>query len=74
MKMFTEFLREHSTKMINFKMIKKNKKEIINKRVTEFIWKCKNLLYLFKKLENKYFRDKKYCKNIVREHCHYTEK
>ena len=37
MKMFTEFLREHSTKMINFKMIKKNKKEIINKRVTEFI-------------------------------------
>ena len=26
MKMFSEFLREHSTKMINFKMIKKKKK------------------------------------------------
>ena len=40
--------------------------------MTEFIWKCKNLLYLFKKFENKYFKDKKYCK--VREHCHYTGK
>ena len=46
------------------------KKKVINKRASEIIWKCKNLLYLPKKIENKYLKDKKYCK--VKDHCHYT--
>ena len=44
MKMFSEFLREHAMKIINFK---KKKNEIVNKREEGIIWKCKNLLYFF---------------------------
>ena len=33
--------------------------------------KIQNLLYLYRKFQNKYLNDKKYCK--VRGHCHYTE-
>ena len=50
--------REHAIKIINFL-----KNEVIHKRATGIIWKCKNI-------ENKYLKDKKYCK--VRDHCHYT--
>ena len=32
----------------------------------------KSVTFVKKKIENKYFWDKKYCK--VRDHCHYTEK
>ena len=44
MKMFSEFLREHAMKIINFK---KKKNEIVNKREEGIIRKCKNLLYFF---------------------------
>ena len=44
--------------------------EIINKRAAGIIWKCKNLLHLLKKIENKYLKDKRYRK--VKDHCHYT--
>ena len=33
--------------------------------------KMENRLYLSKKVEYKYVKDKKYCK--VRDHCHYTK-
>ena len=40
---FCESLIEHAMKIINFK---NKKNEVINKRATGIIWKCKNLLYL----------------------------
>ena len=42
MKKFCEFLREHTVKIINFKM-KKN--EVINKRASGIVWNCKYLIY-----------------------------
>ena len=45
-KTFCEFLREHTIKIIN---LKKNTDEVINKRAA-IIWKCKNLLYLWRKI------------------------
>ena len=42
-----EFLREHTIKIIRFK---KKKNEVINKRAAEIIWKCKHLLYLWRKI------------------------
>ena len=42
MKKSCEYLSEHTMKIINFK---KKKNEIINKRATGIIPKCKSLLY-----------------------------
>ena len=65
MKKFYEFLREHAMKIINFeKKIKLLKKE------QHKSYKNANICYICKeKFENKYVKDKKYCK--VRDHCHY---
>ena len=55
---------------------------VINKRASEIIWKLltkehqksygnAKICYICeKKFENKYLKDKKYCK--VKDHCHYT--
>ena len=48
-------LREHAMKIINFK---KSKMKLLAKEQQES-WKFKNLLYLSRKLENKYLKDKK---------------
>ena len=45
MKKFCESLREHAIKAINLE-----KKKIINKRAAGIIEKCKNLLYLYRKV------------------------
>ena len=55
-----ELLREHAMKIINLK------KNVINKRTTGIIWKCRNLSHFKGKIANKYVKDKKYCK--VRHH------
>ena len=47
MKKVSEFFREYTMKIINFK---KKKNEIINKRAAAIIRKCKNLLYLLRKI------------------------
>ena len=52
-------------KTVNFK----RKNEVTNKRAARIIWKCKNLLYLYIKIENKQLKDQKHCK--VGNHCHY---
>ena len=54
-------------KIINFKKKKSSQQKSRRKYM-----KCKNLLYLQKKIENKYLKDKKYCE--VGYHCHYTGK
>ena len=67
MKKLCESLREHATKIINFKKKKMNSltKEQHESQENAKIW------YIYKeKFENKYVKDKKYCK--VRDHCHYT--
>ena len=66
LKKFCESLREQAMKIINFK-----KNEVINKWTAGIKWKCKNLLCCQEKFENKYVKDKNYCK--VRDHCHSTE-
>ena len=58
MKKFCESLREHAMKIINFKI----QESYENAKICYI---CKE------KFENKYLKDKKYCK--VRDHCHYTE-
>ena len=55
-KSLCESLREHAIKIVNFE---KKKNEIINKRPARIKWKCKNLLYLWRKT-CKYLKDKKY--------------
>ena len=67
MKKFSEFLGEHTMKIINFK---KKKIKIITKELKESNENAK-ICYICKEaFENKYVKDKKYCK--VRNHCHYT--
>ena len=69
MKKFSEFLREHPMKIINFE---KKKMKLLTKEQQE---SCENakICYICKdKFENKYLKDKKYGK--VRGHCHYTGK
>ena len=69
MKKFCEFLREHVVKIINFK--KKKMKLLIKEQQDSY--KNAKICYICKeKFENKYLKDKKYCK--VRDHCHYTGK
>ena len=48
MKKFSESLREHAIKIINFWKRKM-------KRAAGIIWKCKNLLYLLSKISIKIF-------------------
>ena len=54
-------------KIIN---VKNKKNEIINKRTAGIIWKCKICYICKEKFENKYLKDKKYCK--VRDNCYYS--
>ena len=63
-KKFCESLREHATKIINFK---KKKAKLLTKEQQESYENTK-IYYICKvKFENKYKKDKK-----VRDHCHYT--
>ena len=64
---FCEFLREHAAKIINFK---KKKMKLLRKEQQESYENAKICYICKEKLENKYFKDKKYCK--VRDHCQYT--
>ena len=67
MKKFSELLGEHTMKIINFK---KKKMKIITKELKESNENAK-ICYICKEaFENKYVKDKKYCK--VGNHCHYT--
>ena len=63
MKKFCESLREHAMNIINFK---KKKIRFLTKEQqnAKICYICKE------KFENKYLKDKKYCK--VRDLCHYT--
>ena len=68
MKEFCECLREHAVKMLNFE----NKKmKLWTKGQQESYESAKTCYSCAEKFENKYVKDKKYCK--VRFHCHYTE-
>ena len=67
MKKFCEFLREHAVKIINFK---KKKMKLLRKEQKESYENAKICCICKEKFENKYLKDKKYCK--VRDHCHYT--
>ena len=66
MKKFCEYLRDHKMKIINFK---KKKMKLLTKEQQKS-YKNVKICYICKeKTENKYVKDKKYCK--VRDHCHY---
>ena len=47
MKKFCEFLRKHAMKIINFK---KKKSGVFNKKAEDIMYKCKNLLYVSRKI------------------------
>ena len=67
MKKFCESLREHATKIINFK--KKNRKSLTNEQQNSY--ENSKICYICKeKFEDKNPTDKNYRK--VRDHCHYT--
>ena len=62
MKKFCEFLREEKMKLLKRKLLtKEHQKSYENAKICYI---CQ------KKIENKYLKDKKYCK--VKDHCHYT--
>ena len=64
---FCEFLREHAMKIINFKV----KEMMLLTKEQQESYENAQVCYICKrKFENKYLKDKKYCK--VRNHCHYT--
>ena len=65
MKKFCESLGEHAMKITNFK----NKKMLL--LIKELYENAKICYICQEKSENKYLKDKKYCK--VRDHCHYIE-
>ena len=67
MKKFCESLREHAMKMINFK---KKTMKLLTKEMQESYENAKICYICQEKLENKYVKDKKYCK--VKDHNHYT--
>ena len=68
MKDFCESLREHAMKIISF--IKKQKMKLLTKAKPES-YKNTKICYICKvKFENKYLKDKKYCK--VTDHRYYT--
>ena len=62
--MYTLWIFKRASNEYNLKI------EAINERGAGIISKYKNLLKLQEKFENKYLKEKKYCK--VRYHCHYT--
>ena len=62
-----EFLREHVMKTINFK---KKKMKLLKKEQQESYENAKIDYTCKEKSDNKYLKDKKYCK--VTDHCHYT--
>ena len=67
MKRFCESLREHTLKIINFK---KKKMKLLTREQQE-PYENRKICYICKeKFENKYLKDKIFCKNI--DHCHYT--
>ena len=67
MKMFCEFSREHTIKIVNFK---KKKMNLLRKKQQK-LYESPKICYICKeKFEKKYLKDKKYCK--VRDHCYYT--
>ena len=67
MKKFCESLREHAMKIIKFK---KKKIKLLTKEQQESYENAKIYYICTEKFENKYVKDKKYCK--VKDHCHYT--
>ena len=69
MKKFCEFLREHAIKIINFR---EKKMKLLTKEQQESYENAKICYIYQEKFENKYLKDKKYCK--VRDHCHYLGK
>ena len=68
MKMFCEFLRGQTMKIIIFK--KKKKTKLLTKEQQESYENGKICYICKEKIENKYLKDKKYRK--VRDHCHST--
>ena len=66
MKKFCEFLTEHAMKIVNFR----KKMKLLTKEQQESYGNVKICYICKEKFENKYFKDKKYCK--VRDRCHYT--
>ena len=68
-KKFYESLRKHVMKIINFK---KKKLKLLSKEQQESYENAKICYISKEKFENKYVKDKKYCK--VRDHCYYTGK
>ena len=67
MKNFCESLREHALKIINFKKMK-----LLTKEQQESCENAKICYICRRNFENKYLKDKNYCK--VRDYCHYTGK
>ena len=67
MEKLCEFLGEQAMEIINFK---KNKMKLLTKEQQESNENAKICYICKEKFENKYLRDKKYCK--VRDHCHHT--
>ena len=67
MKKYCESLREQAIKIVNFK---KKKMKLLTKEQQESYENAKICYICKEKFENKYVKDKKYCK--VRDHCHYT--
>ena len=67
MYIYCEFLRERAMKIINFK---KKKMKLLTKEQQESYENAKICFICKKKIENKYWKDKKYRK--VRDHCHYA--
>ena len=66
MKRFWESLSKYAMKIIDFE----NKNMKLLKREQKELYKIAKICYICKeKLENKYMKDKKYCK--VRDYCHY---
>ena len=68
MKKFCESLREHAIKIINFK---KKKMQLLTKEQQKSYENAKICYICKEKFQNKYVKDKKYCR--VRDHQHYTE-
>ena len=66
-KTFCKFLREHKMKIINCKT---KKVKLLAKELPESYDNAKICYICQEKIENKYLKDKKYCK--VRDHCHYA--
>ena len=65
MKKFCEFLRENAMKIVSFK---KKKLKLLTKEPQESYENTKICYVGKEKFENKYLKDKKYCK--VRDNCH----